>query len=174
MNIIFDKILGKLRQSDGVSAEVTRKVSTPYVSHTYIAEGDDAPVAVLANTPTKYVLNVTAKEINGFGVFDLGGANQALQFQAVGASNVAFKLDASTSVTTNTNNCNIKLMLYKNGVMVDGSIVERKVGTGADTGAMSLDSTFRASEGDLLDVYVESDIATSITFSHTSIVILEI
>ena len=151
-----------------------RKSLTPYISHTYIADGSEQSISLLSNTPKKYILPVAAKEINGFGIFDPGGPNQSLQFQAEGETDVVFKLDASTSLTTSINNCNVKLLLYKNGSHVAGSIIKRKVGTGSDLGAMSIDSTFKASTGDLLEVYVESSSATDLTFIVTSIVILEV
>jgi len=153
--------------------EAIRKTLTPYVSHTYLVDGAEVPITLAPNIPTKYILPVSVKEINGFGLFDPGGPNQALQFQAI-ASNILFRLDASTSMTSSANNCNVKLMLYKNGSPVAGSTIKRKIGTGADTGAMSLDSTFRSSQNDILEVFVESDIATNLTFSLTSIVILEV
>jgi hypothetical protein len=179
----FDKLLQALREAnviDGVTYTPTeinegiRKSISPYISHTYIAPGAELPITLVGGVPKKYVLPVTPKELNGFGVFDPGGANQALQLQVVNALNILFRLDASTSLVTTTNNVVIKLMLYKNGAPVAGSIIGRKIGTGADSGAMSLDATFRASENDLLDVYVESDLDTDLTFSLTSIFIEEV
>ena len=160
--------------------KIYRKTLSPYISHTYIAEGVSTPVTLVANVPKKYPLPVTLKESNGFGVYDAGGEDQSLQLQAVGADNVLFKLDASSSLVTTAVNCNVWMYLYKRtsiggeSLPVAGSIIKRKIGTSADLGALSLDSTFRASEGDLLEVYVQTDVNTDLTFSLTSIVITEV
>jgi hypothetical protein len=77
-------------------------------------------------------------------------------------------------VITDSNNTIVKLMMYKNGVLVPGATVARKIGTGADLGAMALNSAFTASTGDYFDVYVESSLATTLTFFYTSIVINEV
>lgn len=154
--------------------EIYRKTLTPYISHTYIADGSETPIPVVGGVATKYILPVTPKKLNGFSVYDPGGLNQALQVDSDGAVDKSYKLDASTSMYTSANNCNVFLYLYKNSVLVAGSQIQRKVGTGADVGAMGLASTFDASDGDLLEVYVMSDTSTDLTFKLTSIVITEV
>lgn len=154
--------------------EAIRKGISRYISHTYVADGAETPISLVANTPKKYPLPVTIKEINGFGIFDPGGPAQALEFQATGIVDKLFRLDGSTSLVTTTNNCNVWLYLYLNGEPVAACVIQRKIGTGADTGSMSLDSTFRASTGNLLDVYVKSDLDTDMTFKLTSIFIEEV
>jgi hypothetical protein len=51
--------------------------------------------------------------------------------------------------------------------------VERKIGTGADVGAISVTGVFDVTENDYIEIYVLVDVTTTVTFSKTSIVIKE-
>lgn len=143
------------------------------ISHTYIAPGDEIGVAITEeDTPTKYQLPVTAKKINNFGISDIGGGVLALTY--TGSRNITCSINASSSVKTTTNNVEVIFHLYKNGTMVVGASIERKIGTGADLGAMALSSTFEAAPDDYFEIYVECDTATTLTLLRTSIVIAEL
>lgn len=166
-NIMADTIIGTVAEWERIYQKGVNK----YISHTYIAEGNETPVTLAANTPSKYTLPVTLKESNGFGVADPGLPTQALQFTAENETDILFELSASTSMTTTTNNCNVWMYAYVNDSPAASCLIQRKVGTGADVGAVGLDSTFRVSTGDLIEVYVKSDLATDLTFIYTSILI---
>lgn len=149
----------------------------PYYVHTYIPVGTTTTKTLLADTPTKVTLDVTPKEGNGFSLVDLGGGETALQLDGNGEDvDILFSLEGSSSITTSVNNPNVTFMLYKNGVYEPGNIITRKVGTGADQGALALTGTFRGnpSAQDQFEVYVESDLATDVNFIKTSIVIEEV
>lgn len=142
-------------------------------SHTYIKSGDEVATPVLAaNTPTKYQLPVTIKELINFEIADVGGGVIALRY--IGTRDVTLQLNATTSTITGANNTVVKFMMYKNGVVEPGASIARKIGTGSDLGAMGLSTSFTASTDDYFDVYVEADTSTSILFLNTSIVINEI
>lgn len=153
--------------------EAIRKTLSPAILHTYIADGDEVPTGTLAaNTPTKYSLPVTAKKSNNFTIVDLGGGNTAAKY--TGTEAATLKLDASSSMVTDTNNMNVTLYLYKNGSPVAGAAVSRKVGTGADVGAFGLTGTVDVVTDDLLEVYIESDTAGAVTLLKSNIVLLEV
>lgn len=148
----------------------------PYHSHTYIPVGTTTTsLTTTPGTPIKVTLDVNLKENYGFSVFDLGLPTQALQFDGVNQiADVLFSLESTSSITSSINNVTPDFMLYVNGVYEPGNIITRKIGTGADVGALSITGTFRCSAGDLLEIYIDSDIAATFDFSKTSIVIEEI
>ena len=142
-------------------------------SHTYIAMGDEvATPTLVANTPTKYQLPITAKGLSNFEIAEISTGVYALKY--IGTRDITCVLNATTSILAGANNTTVKLMMYKNGVYEVGSIVARKIGTGADLGAMGLSTSIQMVTNDYFDVYVESDVSTTITFLYTNIVISEV
>lgn len=145
------------------------------LSHTYIPEGNEVPTGVLVpGTPTKYQLPVTIRKINNFEIKEISGQPGVFALHYTGSRPITAKLGATTSLITSANNVTVKLMMYKNGAEAVASAIKRKIGTGADLGAMTLTTTIEMAQNDYFDVYVESDIASTITFLLTNIVITEI
>ena len=66
-----------------------------------------------------------------------------------------------------------EVITYRNGVAEPGVAIERKVATGGDVGAMSLTGEFTALKDDVMEIYVQTNLATTITFLKTSFVITE-
>lgn len=146
--------------------EAIRKSLNPSGLTTYLAN-NYTTAALVANTPTKIVLPVTPKYAQDFQIAAGGGA------QFLRDSETMFKIYASTSMETSTNNVVVKFYMYKNGVPVPGVAIQRKVATGGDVGAMALIGEFTAVKDDIMEIYVEASLATTITFIMTSFVITE-
>jgi len=142
-------------------------------SHTYIPDGNEQPIALTAGVPTKYQLPITVRNIKNFGVQEIEGQPGVFALHYTGTRNITCTLNASSSIVSSVQNVLIKLMMYKNGNMAAGALIERKISTGGDLGAMALCGSFDAEPGDYFDVYVESDVNTSLTFKYTNIVIVE-
>lgn len=160
-----------------------RSTYAPFYSHTYLADADPTTVNITANTDTQVSLNVTGKEINGYTVADLGGGETALEFIGDDSINdsdeILFSLEASSGMTSDTNNVVTALSLWKteaggSATYEVGNKIPRKIGTGADVGALSLTGSFRAKKGDRFQVYVNCDTTNNLTFVNTSVVIEEI
>ena len=142
-------------------------------SHTYIAEGDEvASPTLVVNTPTKYQLPVTARELVNFEIAEVEAGVFALRY--TGTRDITVQFNATSSVIAGANNVVVKLMMYKNAARVDWAVISRKIGTGSDLGAMGLSTSINLITNDYLDVYVEADVATIITFLNTNIVISEV
>lgn len=153
--------------------EAIRKTLTPYSWVTYLPKLTPFTTpSIILNTPTKILIPTTIKSANGFALFDTGGGNFAVQFQ--GAATATFEISLSTSMTTVTNNVLLGMMMYKNGVMEDGVNISRKIGTGADVGAMAVVGEFTVNPLDIIEIYIEVTSTTTVTFSETSIRITEV
>lgn len=143
------------------------------ISHTYVADGAQIAQSIPAGgTAVKYTIPVTAGYINKFGVYNPGLPTQALQYQ--GSQSIVASIEASSSLKASTNNCLITFYAYKNGQPIPGASIQRKIGTGADAGALALTTVTTLAPNDLLEIYVSSDLATSLTLYKTNFVIEEI
>jgi hypothetical protein len=124
-----------------------------------------------AATPTKVLIPTAVKYSQNWALFDKGGGDFALRF--VGEDSSRFHIDMSTSMQTSASNVIVKLFMYKNGVLEPGIAINRKVGTGTDTGALAITGSFDAAQNDYIEIFAEVDAASSITFIVTSIRIKE-
>jgi len=149
-------------------AETIRKTLTPSGLITYLpyATPFTTPSLVI-NTPTKIVLPVTPKYAKDFAIATGGGA------QFTRDATVGFSLNSSSAMTCSANNVTVKFSMHKNGVFVPGCMIQRKVGTGGDVGAISLAADFTAVLDDIFEVYVEVNVACTVTFYNTTFNILE-
>jgi hypothetical protein len=161
--------------------EVSRKGLNPYHSHTYIALGTTTDCVIGALDIGNWVkceLDVTAKSVNGFGLFDPGGPDQALQLQATGITDRLFELNVSTGVASTVGNVDTEFSLFIDDgggyVQEPGVYVPRTIGLQDDKGAMPIAGTFIASTGDRLGVYVRCDKACTLTFIGSSLFINEV
>lgn len=177
----YDPILGKLVTKttiDGVNytaAEINegiRKSIAPYSYTSYLPDGTPYTTPLITlNVPTKLLIPTTIKSSLGWQVADVGGGNFAVQYS--GESTETFKIFMSSSMTTSSNNTVVEIFMYKNGIVEEGVSIARKVGTGADVGALAVLGEFSASKNDYIEVYVKVSLSTSITFDKTSIIITE-
>lgn len=176
-NGAFD-ISPKLQDSvTGVTDEeiqkTVRKTLTPYFYESYLPIGSPYTTPVItAGAYTKLLIPTTVKGSNEWGVADVGGGNFAVQY--TGASNEKFKIFTSTSMTTSANNVVIDIVMYKNGVLEPGIAISRKVGTGADVGALAIQGEFEATTNDYIEIYVQTDVDSTITFDKTAISVIEV
>lgn len=171
-NRTIQKWIGPAKPSSYVAAFWHQAFNGKAFSHTYIAEGDEVASSLLViNTPTKYQLPVTIRKVVDFSITDIGAGVLALTYS--GERNVTLVLHASTSMISSANNAVIKLKMYKNGAYSPGSVITRKIGTGSDIGAVALSTSFEASKGDYFEVFIESNVATTVTFINASMVLSE-
>lgn len=149
-----------------------RKTLSPYSYVSYLPKATPYTTPSLAGaTPTKILIPTTIKTSNGWGVADIGGGNLAVKY--TGDTTETHKIFMSTSMTTGTNNVVVTLDMYRNGVFEPGISISRKVGTGADVGALAVLGEFTVNTNDYIEIYITVDLASTITFSRTSIVITE-
>ncbi len=153
-------------------SEAIRKSVRPSSYVSYLPEGQDYTTPQLqAGVYTKILIPTTIKEARDFAIVDKGGGNFAVQYQ--GTSARTFKVFMSSSIKASTNNIVFSLYMYRNGVVEPGITIDRKISSGADVGSMATLGEFTAQPNDFIEIYVESDLASTITFIKTSIIITE-
>lgn len=150
-----------------------RKILTPSYISVYIADGDEvaSPVLVI-NTPTKYNPTMTVRHATDFEAVDLGAGSMATKY--TGAKSIVAEFQATFGMITSSNNMVVKFIIYKNGVEVPGFKIPRKVGTGADVGALGLIGTLDMVTNDYLEIFVETDVAGSVTLFNMNAIIKEL
>jgi len=136
-------------------------VDTPYTTPTLVPD-----------TPTKILVATTVKYNKDFALEDTGGGNLAWRYK--GVKTKEFSAHLTSGIRTSASNTLMKLYVYKNGSPETGLYIPRKVGIGADTGALSLQGAMELSTDDYIEIYAESDSSTTMTFDGTSIFIQEI
>jgi hypothetical protein len=127
--------------------------------------------SITLNTPTKVLIPTAIKYARNWALFDKGGSDFALRYEASDSSR--FHITMTTSMRTSASNVIFEVFMYKNGVIEPGVAVERKIGTGADVGAISVTGAFDVDTNDYIEIFVLVDVTTTITFSKTSIIIKE-
>jgi hypothetical protein len=151
--------------------KATRMTLTPYKLVTYLPVSTSYTTPSLpAGTPTKVLIPTTVKTINSFGIVDLGGGDLAYQFQ--GAETAIFELSLSTGVIAGTNNTILAIEAYKNGILEPGAGSVRKLSS-ADVGNITITGEVTLSPMDTLAIYVTSTLTSTVTFSRTSIQVVE-
>ena len=178
----IDSNLNRIGDLEARNAEITyttaeinrsiRKSLNPYsyVSYLPIATPFTTP-SIVANTPTKILIPTTIKSSNAWAVADIGGG--VLAFLYTGLTTETFKVYMTTSMTTGTNNVVFEVFMYKNGILEPGITISRKVSSGADVGAIAVIGEFVADPSDYVEIYVKVDLASTVTFSKTSIMMTE-
>jgi len=149
-----------------------RRTLTPYSYVSYLPDATPYTTPLISlNIPTKILVPTTIKSSNAWTVADIGGGELAIQYTGSVAS--TFKIYMSTAMTTSTNNVVFEVFMYKNGIMEPGISIARKVGTGADVGAIAVVGEFDANPNDYIEIYVKVSLTSTITFDKTSIMITE-
>lgn len=169
---IRDGIVTGSSESGANVDETVVRTLTPSKLVTYLDDTSDFTTPSLtANTPTKILIPTTVKSKNDFELIDLGGSNFAWHY--TGTEDTVFAVNMHTGMTTSANNVIVSFFTYKNGVKEQGLSANRKVGTGSDVGALGVTGEVALSTNDYIELYVETDGATTMTFIETSINICE-
>jgi hypothetical protein len=151
--------------------KATRMTLTPYKLVTYLpVESPYTSPSILAGVPTKMLLPTVVKSINNFALVDIGGGNMSYQFQ--GADPAIFTVLLETGVRSGTNNVSMILQVYVNGVYSLGLSTNRKIAN-LDLGNLTLLGEVSLEPLDTIAIYVETDLTSTITFSRTSIQVVE-
>ena len=156
--------------------EATRRTLTPYKLVTFLPVGSEFTTdALVPNTPTKLLIPTTVKTVNSFALVDknggVGEVDLAYQFQ--GGVESTFSVDMMTSVLTSANNVVMTYSVHRNGAEIDGLSTTRKIGTGADVGAIGITGEVALAPLDFIEIYIESSLETTGTFIRTSINVCE-
>ncbi len=154
--------------------DAIRKTLNPYELVTYLPVGGDFTTALIpAATPTKVILSTTIKYQNGVEINPTGGTGGTGAFEKTSAGTQKFDVTGTTGMQTSANNTIVRLCMYRNGVLELGICIPRKVETGTDTGALALHGVFEWTQGDYVEIFLETSLASTITFIETSIDIRE-
>lgn len=152
--------------------DAVRKTLAPSRLSSYLPIASPYTTPTLsAATPTKLLIPTTAKYVQDF---SLDIPNSRWYLNSAGVVDRRFTIGMTTSMIASTNNTEVTLSMYKNGVYEPGVSIKRKIGTGADVGAMAVIGSFTLSHTDYIEVYVESSLGGTLTFSYTDINILEV
>lgn len=152
--------------------DAVRKTLTPSRLSSYLPIASPYTTPTLsAGTPTKLLIPTTAKYVQDF---SLDIPNSRWYLNSAGVVDRKFTIGMTTSMIASINNTEVTISMYKNGVYELGVSIKRKIGTGADVGAMAVIGSFTLSHTDYIEVYVESSLGGTLTFSYTDINILEV
>jgi len=113
-------------------------------------------IAITAGTPISPSLNIA--EISG-NLFDYTGGS----LKYIGIHPITVTIDGSVSITSTINNIISKVFYGKNGVVDIKTQIDRKIGTGADVGALAASGQFELVTNDTLDFFVDADTDTTLT-----------
>lgn len=155
--------------------EAIRKTLYPsiYSSFLSVLSPYTTPI-ITANTPTRVLIPTTQKFNRDFVVKEISGQSGVFAVHYIGVATRRFIMNASFGEQAGTNNLVVRIEAYKNLSPESGMAVPRKLGTGADVGAVPLSGTFELSTEDYISVYVETSLTASVTFSDVSINIYEV
>lgn len=92
-----------------------------------------------------------------------------------GEQDIVVKVDGAISMTSDTNNIIATISFAKNLIIGNtdelASRIDRKIGTGADVGAVPVAGTFELTTGDSLDFYCDSSISAGVTITKANFTI---
>ena len=130
---------------------------------------------IYVTTPAATVITSTVSWFRDAGTYtltqgdrwEMGPANGQLRY--IGPANRIVFIPVTISMTGASNNQVVELAVAKNGIVIESSRVKRKVGTGADVGALPLHAAASVSTGDYFDVRIRNTTsATNITLETCS------
>ena len=99
-------------------------------------------------------------------------ANNRITYDAaaVGLPTRHFVIDVDVSMTAAGNNKDVRIAIAKNGTVLTGSDIERRVGTGSDKGAMSTGFNVEMASTDFIEVFITNDTDTvSLTLTKMAV-----
>ena len=158
--------LGGVPASADTFALVDDNVSvTKKVTLTELRQGLDALCAKGAlsmTTPASVTVGAGVDAVAGgtttlsadSNLFDMP-ANSRLRY--TGTPTIKVVVSAALSITTDTNNIVTAMSIGKNGTIVSPSIISRKIGTGADVGAISLSWLVELATNDFVELFMSHD-----------------
>ena len=133
--------------------EIGRNVS---YAHGYAT---DVAVTVTASTEAFHIINPTwVANVPAKG-FTISGASATY----TGAGPKVFKLTGAFSAESDTVATVVYWALFKNGAICASTIIDRKIATAGDVGAMSLTTLLELSTGDILSIRLSGDKSAVIT-----------
>lgn len=148
LTLLADNTAGDISPQDIRDMLVTL---VPGLGTIYISTPTETTVAA-ANTPLKAAgtttLLATAQNFTM-------PANNRLTY--TGTPDVLANVSISISMTAAANNKVVTMYVAENGTPVAASAVERKVGTGADVGALSVQYALTLSTNDYVELFVENN-----------------
>jgi hypothetical protein len=153
--------------------DAIRKTLNPYESVTFLdpATPFTTPTILAADGYTKVLIPTTVKFLNGWAFNDIGGGEIALQKIAAGTQK--YDIRSYTGIRAGGSNITMHLALFKNGTLEGGISIPRRIGAGADTGALAMGGVFSIDQNQYVNVYVKVSSDTTITFDSPSIDIRE-
>ena len=125
----------------------------------YISTSAETSIATV-DTWTKVSGTTTATTVSNF-------THTTNRLTYSGAPDVHVHIAMSFSCTAAANNKIFEFAIAKNGSVDDPSVLSRKIGTGADVGAVALHTDLMLSTNDYLEMYVKNTTDdTNVTFEQ--------
>lgn len=137
------------------------------------ADAEDSYASLYLNTPE--ALNITSGTPESLTNISV---ESSYNFSYVGGSlvydgdlDIIVKVDGAVSMISGTNNVVTTVSFGKNGTPDPKTEIDRKIGTGADVGAVPIAGSFTLTKGDKLDFFVDVDISSTITVTKANFTI---
>lgn len=121
---------------------------TLYVSSTLVTPipSSDTPVKALGTTTSENLFR-----------FDTDGTSNRLRYN--GTKPRIFTVTASVSITSTSSNQILSVYIAKNGVILPSTRIRRKIGNGADIGAIGITGTVQLTANDYIELWVANDLS---------------
>ena len=127
-----------------------------------------AVTAIVSGTEIKIAGTTTAGGcIHGF-----DHSNNRLTY--IGEDTRWFHFNAYMSMTSGTNNVTFSFYVAQNGSIIPMSKMRRKIGTGSDVGALTLQANIQLATDDYIEVWVDADGNNNLTVSEMTAIITDI
>ena len=120
-----------------------------------------ASAGITANTYTNLLTGATIADAGITSGFTVDNTNKRLIY--TGASTFDFIVIGAVSMTSSRSNVELDLKIYKNGSAVDNSLIRRKIGTGSDVGALTIQGVVALATNDYIELWGTLDAGTSDT-----------
>ncbi len=121
----------------------------------------DVVVNTTASTDTFHTVNATWEADVAANGFTISGASAT--YTGLGGTPKIFELNGFFSAESDTVNTIAYWTVFKNGSILDGFIINRKMATTGDVGAMSIGGLISLATGDILDIRIAADKSAAIT-----------
>jgi hypothetical protein len=153
--------------------ESIKRTLEPLELSAFLTEGSNAQTTVTAATPAKIEGGdaLTPEQVNGF-AYDVG--NDYFYLSEPGIVDRRFSVVISLSAASSAGNVTTTIRVVKNGVVVPGAFIIRKIGVGGDVGAFPLTGVVTLSTGDYIEAWIECSGGSTITFTAWSTRFVEI
>lgn len=156
--------VGTINFADGTMQKTSATLSP--AAHGYVS-ASAASAAITAETYLNVLANATVDDAGNTDTsyFTVDNTNKRVIY--IGEEDIRLLINITFSFTSSKNGAIARFKIYKNGVALDSSHIDRYVSTGAQVGAGSLQTLLSLSQNDYIEMWGTLSASTSDTITVT-------